>query len=471
MLPFFKKNKKISLTNDQIAEMLGMSKEAYEQFENAYQEVLSVPIQPENMMQQNTKLAVEECGKEIIVDNKVVDDIINRIVNELIAETSIITINSNGVHFDTLSVNKCEKKVSKNEILALPEDLRPQLTGSMMQKDVKGDTAPTLLYMYEQYQNAKNPVKKKMFYDHFRQGLDILDLDAITYEMIGMNPNSMGYWLPDIAEANTQLFKIPETKIIKVPLPLLQLTRLQYETLTRTTLEIVDQYCQKVFELNPAKDYFVKTGTYSSKYDFRNAFVHGEKEVRELGEYLLYNHHHAISMAGPLMSPCIYGVSTTNEWVVREFVKDVEDNPCIYKGLPLHTEYRVFVDFDTKDILGISPYWEPETMKKAFSRDDDIHNKHDYITYSMHEKTLMDRYHKNKDDVLKKIKQLIGQTEHLTGQWSIDVMQNGEDFYLIDMALAAQSALKECVPEHLLAPVRENWIPDFSQMEREDLER
>ena len=49
-------------------------------------------------------------------------------------------------------------------------------------------------------------------------------------------------------------------------------------------------------------------------------------------------------MAGPLSFPCIYGVSTTNEWVVREFIPDKEGNPCIYHGLPLHTEYRVFVD-------------------------------------------------------------------------------------------------------------------------------
>lgn len=57
-------------------------------------------------------------------------------------------------------------------------------------------------------------------------------------------------------------------------------------------------------------------------------------------------------MASPLSQPSIYGVSTTNEWVVREFIPDKEGNPCIYKGLPLHTEYRVFVDCDTDEVLG-----------------------------------------------------------------------------------------------------------------------
>lgn len=45
------------------------------------------------------------------------------------------------------------------------------------------------------------------------------------------------------------------------------------------------------------------------------------------------------------------------------------------------------------------------------------------------------------------------------GQWSIDVMQNGDDFYIIDMALAQDSALKECVPHHLLKEKKEDWIP------------
>ena len=104
------------------------------------------------------------------------------------------------------------------------------------------------------------------------------------------------------------------------------------------------------------------------------------KGRQELGEYLLYIHFQALQTAGPLSKPRIYGVSTTNEWVVREFIPDLENNPCIYHGLPLHTEYRVFVDCDTKDVIGISPYLEPETMLKRFSGEEDAnipHQMHD----------------------------------------------------------------------------------------------
>lgn len=39
-------------------------------------------------------------------------------------------------------------------------------------------------------------------------------------------------------------------------------------------------------------------------------------------------------------------------------------------------------------------------------------------------------------------------------------MQNGSDFYIIDMALAKDSALKECVPEGLIRLQEEDWIRD-----------
>lgn len=42
---------------------------------------------------------------------------------------------------------------------------------------------------------------------------------------------------------------------------------------------------------------------------------------------------------------------------------------------------------------------------------------------------------------------------------SVDIMQNGDDFYIIDMALTATSALNECVPVGLLKPLKENWLP------------
>ena len=162
--------------------------------------------------------------------------------------------------------------------------------------------------------------------------------------------------------------------------------------------------------------------------------------------------HQASQFASPLNNRVVYGVSSNNEWVVREFIDDKEDNPTIYNGLPLHAEYRVFVDFDTEEIVGISPYWEPSVMKEHFlelGSLNDVQKQHDYINYINHEETLMKRYEENKDLVVSEVSKLLKDCK-LKGQWSIDIMQNGSDFWLIDMARASESALSECVPKEKL---------------------
>lgn len=454
-----------SMPLDEVAAMLKVSPAYLAEFEKAYAaQVLSGPTS-DNLFEVNAKQAAEQhAGLEMRTED--VEKMINEIVDDLIAITKVWKYDGGVSKTNYLTLPEYKGEITSEQISALPMEVRPQLTANLMKADIPAQSHLALLEMYKGFLTSRSPKNKQAFYHRFRQGLDILDLDPVMYEMIGTNQNSMGYWLPKMVDAvkAQSFFKIPKTTIIKVPMTLLQLTRCEYSELTRTTLDIVDRYCQRVFELDEAKEYFIKTGTYSSKFDFRNAHVKGAKEVRELGEYLLFIHFQALMMASPLSSPCIYGVSTTNEWVVREFIQDKENNPCIYKGLPLHTEYRVFVDFDTDKVIGVNPYWDPDVMKNRFGNSEDSnspHNVHDYVIYKAHEETLMGRYNENVNTVTMKVKEMLPDIE-LEGQWSIDVMQNEDDFWIVDMALAANSALVECVPKKLLKPVHENWIPQLA---------
>lgn len=453
---------------DAIAELLKVQPEKLEEFEAAYkQAALSEDNISDNFFDVNSRQASAISHSRPIpenIDEDTLKALITRAVDELSSETPVLAISDGKVSQITLpSLPDGTPEITNDDIKALPENLRPQATGHLMKVDINDMSYLHVLQFYINARDARDEKLRRNMYGMFRQGLDILDLDPVLYAMLGQNPNSMSHWLPQITSAATKygFFKIPKTRIAKVPMPILQLSRIEYTSLTPTTLKIVDDWAMKAFDLDVNKTYFIKTGTYSSKFDFRNAKVTGEKEVRELGEYLLYIQHQASMMAGPLSTPCIYGVSTTNEWVVREYIEDKENNPCIYKGLPLHTEYRVFVDFDTDEVLGISPYWEPTMMKHRFSQEDDAsspHQRHDYIIYKMHEETLMGRYNDHKDEIIHHIKEMLPDVA-LTGQWSIDIMQNGDDFWLIDMATADTSALRECVPNNLLKKTPENWIP------------
>ena len=471
-------HKPAGLSKDDIASLLKTSPEVIDAFEKAYQDnVLNIET-PDDFFHVNSRQMAEEMHKN---DNDVdTSALVNKIVDEFLTETKVYKYtrpdNNHKHHTESkvfLPLPDDYTPVSREDINSLPPASRPQCTYKLQKRDIGQPSYPMLLMQLNDSMNPKyDERRRKTAYHMFRQGLDILDIDPIMYDIIGMNPISIGHWLPNIVDAvdRESFFKIPSTTIIKVPMNILQLTRCEYQGLTRTTLNIVDKFCYKAFELDENKDYFIKTGTYSSKFDFRNCRVHDPKEIRELGEYLLFIHTQACQMASPLnvdtngKPKSIYGVSTTNEWCVREYIKDVENNPCIYKGLPLHTEYRVFVDFDSDEILSCNAYWDPNTMKKRFAEgaDRSLHDLHDYAIYKSYEDTLMNRYYENKDKVINHLESIVPHIP-LSGQWSIDIMQNGHDFWIIDMALAETSAFYNSVSIEKRKPSPENWLPDLSQ--------
>lgn len=472
---FGKKAKKAMMTKEEIAEFIKTNPEALRSFEESYTKHVKNKVS-NNFFAVNAKQAVsEKCFlSDFAAENVHLDALVQRIVAELLDSAAVYVWDGADDHVQTFdSLPEDYVPVSNEDLKSVPEGYRPELTGYLYKRDIGEAASGMLLSVYKDFLLCKDPKKKMQLYGMFRQGLDIQDLDPITYKIIDRNRNSMGYWLPPLVQAVKQqdFFKIPQTKVLKVPLPLLQLTRMEYMSLNPSTLCIVDEFCLKAFGLDPEKEYFIKTGTYSSKFDFRNAHVLGEKEVRELGEYLLFIHFQALCMAHYDLSgrnqPCIYGVSTTTEWVVREYIQPKPGAKEIYFGLPLRPEYRIFVDFDSDRILGCSPYWEPEMMKKRFGHSADSTKPdkvHDYITYSAAEEELMEQYRKNIGKVKENLKRMLPEIA-LTGQWSMDIMQNGNDFYLIDMALAENSALKECVPKSLLKKVEEDWIPRINTKE------
>jgi hypothetical protein len=458
-----KKDKPFSY--EELAAMLKTDPDALKTFDEVYKtQVLESRELHENMLQWNSATIKAILEKKVYFPPEL-NSLIDRIVDELIPETRLYIYNAkHGGYYVKYSANRDSvTDVTNEELNRYPEELRPQLTGKLMMVDVSEPSYKSLLQNYAEYKNAKNDRMKMLYYNLFRQGLDILDLDDFTYQMLEMNPISMGFWLPPLVEGlyGNKFFKVPDTKILCVPITMLQLTRLGFETLNPVTKEIVNRYCKKVFHLDEHGDYFIKTGTYSSKYEFRNAHIHEPKEVDEMGEYFLLLNHLTCSMAAPTNNRSFYGANTTNEWVVREYIKDKESNPTIYNGLPLHTEYRVFVDFDTKEILGVSPYWRSDVMKNKFKEVSSPQERHDYVVYLMHEDVLNKRYNESVQTVLNEMEKVIPRIK-LTGQWSIDVMRNGDDYYIIDMALAEHSALNDCVPKNLLRAYPQQWLPGES---------
>lgn len=448
---------------DTIALLLKDNPERQREFENLYEQ-FEVDTESLNLFQQNAAKVIDKSDKFVSLSESV-EVLVEQIVEELVSQT-VVWDSTKGKVLPSLTP---VRYLADAKALLSLQERGVQFSGYMCKQDIPEPSSKALLSQYNSYVKTGN----KIFYDLFRQGLDILDLDPFVYELLNHDLNTMSNWLFAIKEVvdQTNFFKIPRTRIIKVPMALLQSTRVyDFMELSPLSLEIINRFAMKVFDLDLEKDYFIKTGTFSSKFDFRNAKVTKGQEVSELGSYLWFIQHQASQFASPLNNKVVYGVSSNNEWVVREFIDDKEDNPTIYNGLPLHTEYRVFVDFDTEEIIGISPYWEPSVMKEHFldlGNLNDVQKQHDYINYINHEETLMKRYEENKSLVISEVSKLLKDCT-LQGQWSIDVMQNGSDFWLIDMARASESALSECVPKEKLKQALLPFMIDSKLLELGD---
>ncbi|MCY7865954.1 hypothetical protein P8918_12985 [Bacillus spizizenii] len=262
--------------------------------------------------------------------------------------------------------------------------------------------------------------------------LSVSDLSEKTYKRFAESPNSLYNWLPAVIKAirkSGSSLKIPNTKTLRLPIELAQFIRLEYADTSDHDKELFNKFIFDQFKLEDDKTYFIKTGNFSSKFQFANAKC---SEPRVMGEYFQVINNFAMAV----------GAAHSVDLVVREYIEDVENNPTIYNGMPLRTEFRVFVDFDKDNIIGTVPYWHPIVMKRALKHGLADSIQQDYQTYLQHEDKLMQEYNEYLNQVQKEIRNILPHIE-LAGQYSIDVMKNGTDLYVIDLALMSESALTE----------------------------
>ncbi|MCH4501189.1 hypothetical protein [Staphylococcus haemolyticus] len=286
--------------------------------------------------------------------------------------------------------------------------------------------------MRDMEKRYKNTGEEK-FYHLSSRMKSVASLDDELYEEFCDNKNSLYNWFPKLKQAIDQqdFFKVPKTKVERLPVELAQFIRLDYQDTTLESREIFNQIIFKLLELEEDKTYFIKTGTFSSKFQYHNARC---TEPLEMGEYFQVINNFAMEV----------GAGMSVDVVAREYIEDVEGNPTIYNGMPLRTEYRTFVDFDTNEVIGTAPYWHPVLLENHLKRMSDEQMRRDYLTYLSQEEKLNYEYNRYVTKLQKEISKLIENID-LEGQYSIDIMKNGEDFYIIDMALMSDSALTEFI--------------------------
>lgn len=258
--------------------------------------------------------------------------------------------------------------------------------------------------------------------------------------------NNMSKWLPAIipAEGETRQLRIPKTTIVQVPDDICRSFFMERPDDREQIIQFAkDQIMPKVKEAGIYPGIFMKNGNFSDKYQF-NLCTPGPDEV-EMAMNLIRMNYDALC----------FDADGITEVCVRELIPyNAKTTPCIYHGMPLRPEFRVFYDFDRHQPLYVVNYWNWDYCHDAICRD-----YTDKIVYEAYYPKLLEQYNQYKDSVIKMVAADMKFVSDLKGIWSIDIMlcepqeyqKEYEGFWLIDMAVGYRSAY--WIPNKAVAPI------------------
>ena len=251
--------------------------------------------------------------------------------------------------------------------------------------------------------------------------------------------NDFSFWYPKIKDCGiptplTFYTKLPSAE--EEPEYVKRLYEAFYMEHPKEDEEIVRAYLEervipKLKEMGLTGHVFVKNGRFSNKFNANGTCnLYG---LHELYRAIILINYEAICC----------GAEGADEIVVRKFIESPAGmTPCIYNGLPLRPEFRVFYDFDTREPIFTANYWDYDYVYPH------LYHATDKIVFEHERERLEGVYAHFKDAVQDKVADAMRDVQGLTGQWSVDVlMDEREKFWLIDMAIAQRSAYWEQRPE------------------------
>lgn len=252
--------------------------------------------------------------------------------------------------------------------------------------------------------------------------------------MIDKRQNNFSFWFPKVKDCGMY---IPKTYYMVLPDAQTIQGRMLQEAFFMERQELDLIFIQKFVDCNILPDLtkigllghiFVKNATFSNKFSARGSCnLYGTFDLARAISNINY------------AALCV-GAGGIEEVVVREFIEyDRENTPCIYEGLPLRSEFRVFYDFDKQEPLYTVNYWDYDYTYP------NLYEATDRIIFEHERGRLESVFNLQKDNVQNMVAEAMKNgVEGLTGQWSVDVlMDETGKFWLIDMGIAQMSTYWE----------------------------
>lgn len=244
------------------------------------------------------------------------------------------------------------------------------------------------------------------------------------YESLKNDQNNISYWYPKIRNCG---MSIPKTQIFTVPERIVK--AFYMEGNMQQNIDEVYEWVKS--ELTPLLKpelqglIFMKNGAYSNKFDFSTCATRAT--AIDITRNLIEINYASL----------MFETGGNAEVAIRErIISNENEVPCIYNGMPLRNEYRLFYDFDNNKPLYIVNYWDWEYCHDAISR-----NVTDKIVYETIYPQLNKHYEEKKDVVMENCRKALKCVSGLSGIWSVDIMEDETGtLWLIDMAIGERSA-------------------------------
>ena len=197
---------------------------------------------------------------------------------------------------------------------------------------------------------------------------------------------------------------------------------------------------------------FMKTSTFSGKFNFENCIVRQTDTAMDIGRKALNIAY--MGMCGDRMD-CGF--------VLREFIDPDCGLETIYSGMPLHTEFRVFYDFVNRKVIEVFPYWDTATMLGPQMESHYAQYPHDKASFLHAKERLEEAFANNKKAIAAYVEKRLEHWWSLPGGhrafsigdvpaiWSLDfLMDTKEKIWLIDAAVGHQSYYWERLDKNTL---------------------
>lgn len=242
------------------------------------------------------------------------------------------------------------------------------------------------------------------------------------------NPNNFSYWFPRIINLREYGISIPKSIILPVPENILNAFFMEHmpDDMERIT-KWVDMTIMPIISTTFAqKEVFVKNGCFSNKFSFDAAcHIPANADLLKVTEHICRIQADSIC----------FDTAGNLEIVLREWIEPEEGTRTIYNGMPFRSEMRLFYDFDRHRYLYDVNYWDWDNCHDYICR-----NPEDAEVYEDDYQCIAEELDIRKNIHLTNIANALYSVNSLKGIWSVDFILTDDKCWLIDMAIAKQSA-------------------------------